>query len=120
MVRAAVVRHPIFWAWCGYRELTGQRERYRLLHVDRLSELLGLSDRKSLAEKHRQRIAEAIEAGRLAREGIWTESIAVGTRAFVETIASGNRKRKKLKIASTEEGVWYVKEDRGVYGKQDR
>jgi putative transposase len=116
MVRARAVCHPSEWPWCGYQELTGGRERYRLLQIDRLVELLGLCDRKSLAEIHEQRIVEAIRAGRLAREGIWTESIAVGSKAFVGTIASGNKKRKNLKIAMTEDGAWYVKEDHPIYG----
>jgi hypothetical protein len=31
MVRAGVVSHPSEWSWCGYSELTGARQRYRLL-----------------------------------------------------------------------------------------
>jgi hypothetical protein len=29
MVRAGVVTHPSAWAWCGYEELVGERQRYR-------------------------------------------------------------------------------------------
>jgi putative transposase len=115
MVRAGVVGHPSEWAWCGYQELVGKRERFRLLEIDRLVELLGLSDRESLAEIHRQRIVEAIRAGRLIREGIWTESIAVGSEAFLREIASRNKIRKKLKIARTGDGSWYVRENKTRY-----
>ena len=117
MVRAGVVCHPSEWAWCGYQELVGKRERFRLVAIDRLVDLLGLSDRKSLAEIHRQRIVEAIRDGRLIREGIWTESIAVGSEAFVREIASRNKIRKKLKIARTGDGSWYVRENQTGYAR---
>ena len=104
MVRAGAVSHPSEWAWCGYRELMGDRERYRLLAVDRLMELLGLRDRQSFAEIHKQRIEEALRAGRLEREGVWTESIAVGSKELVESIAAGIRWRKRLKTAMTDDG----------------
>ena len=33
MVRAGVVGHPAEWEWCGYKEVLGEKKRYRL--VDR-------------------------------------------------------------------------------------
>jgi len=117
MVRAGVVGHPGEWAWCGYRELMGERERYRLLDIDRLVALLSLNDRESLARIHEQRIGEAIKEGALVRERFWTESIAVGRKTFVEKIASANKRRKRMKIAMTDHGAWYVKEDPFPYGR---
>ncbi len=117
MVRAGVVRHPGEWAWCGYRELVGERERYRSLEVDRLVELLGLSDRRSFAEIHERRIAEAVRDGRLTRERIWTESIAVGSEAFLREVVTRTKKRKKLKIEKTEDGTWHVREEGVGYAK---
>jgi hypothetical protein len=87
------------------------------VEIDRLVDLLGLSDRKSLAEIHQQRIAEAIRAGRLIREGIWTESIAVGSEASLREVASRNKIRKKLKIAGTGHGSWYVRENHTKYAR---
>jgi putative transposase len=115
MVRAGVVSHPSERGWCGYQELVGMRERYRLLDIDGLVDFLGLTDRRSLAEIHRQRIAEAISAERLTREGIWTESTAVGSKAFVREIVSSNKKRKKFHFAKTEDGSWYVRENHTPY-----
>ena len=36
MVRCGVVEHPRDWAWVGYHEIMGGRQRYRLIDVDRL------------------------------------------------------------------------------------
>lgn len=111
MVRSRVVGHPSDWAWCSYQELVGKRERFRLLDVDRLATLLGLSDRKFLAEIHQQRIFEAIRSKRLIREGIWTESIAVGREAFLREIIAKNKNRKRLYMTVTEDGAWHVREN---------
>jgi putative transposase len=98
-------------------KIVGKRDRYRLLEIDRLVEVLGLSDRESLAEIHRQRIDEAIRARQLTREGIWTESIAVGSEAFLREIASRIKIRMKLKMARTIDGAWYVSESPARYAK---
>ncbi len=111
MVRAGVVSHPNDWAWCGYHELVGNRQRFRVLDIERLVDLLGLSNRKSMAEIHQQRILESIKNSRLIREGIWTESIAVGSEEFLKEIISRTKKRKRFHIATTEDGDWYVKEE---------
>jgi hypothetical protein len=88
-----------------------------LLEIERLVDLLGLSDRESLAEIHERRIDEAIRAGRLICEGIWTESIAVGSEAFLREIASRVKRRKKLQIARTEDGSWYARENHTLYAR---
>ena len=115
MVRAGVVSHPSEWAWCSYHELVGNRQRFRFLDIERLVELLGLSNRQSLAEIHQQRILESIRNNHLIREGKWTESIAVGSDAFLKEIISKTKNRKRFHIATTEDGDWYVKENHVIY-----
>ena len=44
MVRCGVVKHPSQWPWCGYAELMGHRERFRLLDMGRLLALLQTND----------------------------------------------------------------------------
>jgi putative transposase len=56
MVRAGVVPHPHDWPWCGYRELVGDRSRYRLLDIDRLLELLGVPDLETFGAEYRTHI----------------------------------------------------------------
>ncbi len=116
MVRAGVVRHPSEWPWCGYHELVGDRQRYRLLDIDRLVEILDLADRKSLIEIHQRRILECIQQDRLAREEIWTESIAVGSEAYLKEVVSKiGKKRKRLYMSSTKDGDWFVREGQSIY-----
>jgi putative transposase len=117
MVRAGVVNHPSKWHWCGYHELTGANESYGALDIDRLVRLLGLSNRQDLAVIHQQRIDETIRSRQIAREAIWTESIAVGSKEYVNSIAAQQSKRKRLYIAKADEASWYLRETHGNYGR---
>ena len=95
MVRAGAVSHPNEWAWCGYHEIVGKRQRYRLLNIKRLVEFLDLTDRKSLAEIHQQHILSSIGDKRLIREDKWTERIAVGSETFLREIISKNQEKEE-------------------------
>jgi putative transposase len=109
MVRAGVVRHPRDWNWCGYQELVGDKTRYRLLDRDRLLEVLGMRDLDSFVREYRARIEYAIATGKLQREKCWTESIAVGSRGYVDKIAAAiRRERVRPRIEQEETGSWSV------------
>lgn len=115
MVRASAVAHPREWEWCGYRELVGERKRFCLLDVDRLLELLGVESRELFIEMHEERIVRRIREQHLEREGFWTESIAVGSEAFLADIAAKTKWRARLRRGKTEEGMFYIREDMSAY-----
>ena len=85
MVRAGVVDHPRQWPFSGYHEITAPPERYRLINREKLLELLGSSDENTLTRDYSSWIDDALGCSK-GREPGWTDSIAVGTRAFVESI----------------------------------
>ena len=110
MVRARVVTHPSEWQWCGYEELVGVRQRYRL--VD-LKSVLRWQDGVSLEEftqEYRRAIEDSIRRRDLERQGAWTESIAVGSEEFVGRISERVRNRIRLERKEISEGVWAVRE----------
>jgi len=83
MVRCGVIEHPRAWEWSGYHELMGHRHRYRLLDVDRLCWRL----RGTLPEVREQLefgIKDRIARDALKRLELWSQSLAVGSRAFLE------------------------------------
>jgi putative transposase len=84
MVRAGVVAHPSEWAWSGYNEIQRPRERYALIDRTGLKDLLGINDDSVLSEHHRQWIDDALKKDFHQRESRWTESVAVGSKAFIE------------------------------------
>lgn len=84
MVRAGVVIHPSEWLMCGYNELQNPQERYNLLDQKGLMEFCGINDMGQLKEEYRQWVDEALKEEVSRREATWSESIAVGKKAFIE------------------------------------
>jgi len=83
MVRAGVVAHPAHWDVCGYREIQAPPQRYRIIDQPALQHLLGIPAPNELRRAHADWVAEALRAGRLSREPHWSDSLAVGSEAFV-------------------------------------
>jgi len=122
MVRAGVVKHPSQWKWCGYAELMGLRQRYRILDIDGLLEALGPWDLPRFRKEYTERLAHRIAEDHRQREEQWTESLAVGSRAFVEGFRAqyGWRQRFELEPAaaggSTGTDTWTLRESASAYG----
>ena len=115
MVRAGVVTHPAQWRWCGYDELVGQRERYRLLDFDRLLESLGVSSLVEFRLLQEQGIEEAIQRRELKRQAAWSEALAVGNQQFVERVTGVYEARKKYVYTeasiATDFSTWTIREE---------
>ncbi len=86
MVRAGVVQHPGDWDAGGYREIQSPPQRYAIIDLPALTEVLGMTSVEQLQATHAQWVAAALRAGRGQREPIWSESVAVGRREFVERV----------------------------------
>jgi putative transposase len=86
MVRAGVVDHPSKWICSGYNEVQKPRRKYRLISYDVLMKLSGYLNYHDFQKAHRGWIEEAIDQSKTKRESHWTESIAVGSHAFVKEI----------------------------------
>ncbi len=95
MVRAGVVAHPSQWASGGYAEIQEARERYSIIDHRALMYLLGIPSIDALRRLHKTWVEEALGRAAQAREGKWTESIAVGSKNFVEMVKGnlGSRRR---------------------------
>jgi REP element-mobilizing transposase RayT len=84
MVRAGVVAHPAEWEHGGYREIQEPHQRKALIHYDKLCEQLGLTRYEQLKEAHREWVEDALKASSPVKEDVWTQSIAIGSQAFIE------------------------------------
>ncbi len=116
MVRAGAVEHPREWAWCGYDELAGLRGKFLVLDREKLLELTEVGSAAELGRNHEEMIAEALEARRLKREAQWTESVAVGSQAFVNSVVEANEWRAKLEVLPGTGGAWLVRDAEEPYG----
>ncbi|MCF8053192.1 MAG: transposase [Desulfobacterales bacterium] len=100
MVRAGAVRHPSEWEFSGYNEIQRPRRKYVLISYEDLMNLAGYPHYDSFRKAHRGLVEAEVERSGGGHQAHWTQSIAVGSRAFVETVqqklffrALGRRKR---------------------------
>ena len=123
MVRAGVVEHPSEWEFCGYNEILAPRKRYALIDYEGLRTLLNFESIKDLAAAYGGWIEESLGRGNSLRDGKWTESVAVGSEAFVtitkETL--GDRAEGRAVIGG--DGSYELRESpaayRGIFGYEN-
>lgn len=87
MVRAGVAKHPEDWVTGGYHEIQKPRDRYGIIDHNCLIQSLAFNSLSVFQEHHRRWIDEALYENILMREAQWSQSIAVGSEAFVKQVA---------------------------------
>ena len=84
MVRAGAVKHPGEWHASGYREIQIPPSRYCIIDLPALMTLLGADRLDTLRAMQVEWVDEALKAEQFRRDGLWSESLAVGSREFVD------------------------------------
>ena len=116
MVRAGVVAHPSEWEYGGYAEIQTAREQDSRIDRRALMELLGIPSIEALRRLHKEWVEEALAREGQVREGKWTESVAVGSRHFVETIRTKLGLRAKGRRVSGRENDFTLREAQDLFG----
>jgi len=88
IVRAGVVNHPGQWNESGFCEIQEPPKRYAIIDLQSLSELSGFADLRDFQRAHRQWVEQTVENGRAVRDDHWSQAIAIGSLAFVESVKS--------------------------------
>ena len=115
MVRNGVVFHPSEWSFGGYNEIQTPRRKNVLIAYQKLAELTGFDSYNAFREAHQERVNESLANGNNQRQVHWTESIAVGSKNFIETIHKKlGSLAKGRKILETEEG-FQLREETATY-----
>ncbi len=83
MVRAGVVGHPSEYEFCGYNEILEPKERYAIIDYELLMNLLGFKTMVDLSNAYRSWVDDSLRMKSHCRDRKWTESVAVGSEAFV-------------------------------------
>jgi putative transposase len=79
MVRTGKVRHPIEWEHSGYYELFHGRERYQVLAITKMLNLLGYNSLEDFKKGYSKLIYQALQSDKLLREPLWTEQKIIGS-----------------------------------------
>ncbi len=86
LVRAGVVAHPRDWPAGGYHEIQQPRARKRIIDRAALAKALELGSVAELAATHRAWVEAALQQRPRQREAKWSETLAVGSRSFIEQV----------------------------------
>jgi hypothetical protein len=109
-----VVAHPSGWRWAGYQEIMGHRQSH-----ERLSWRLRASSLEEVRKNLAASLGERIAQQDVKREPCWTESLAVGSHAFVKKVKPLILSRREMEIAECfGNEVWALQEAAIPYGQE--
>jgi putative transposase len=115
MVRAGVVTHPSEWDFGAYNELQNPRQRYALIDYKRLMDLLHISTVDDLRNSHKKWVEEILKTQNYVRESKWSQSIAVGSKSFVESIKEKLGIRAKGRKVADSKDLYHLREAQAAY-----
>lgn len=123
MVRAGAVSHPSEWAFGGYNEIQNPRKKNVLIDHKKLMELTGFENYNALCVAHQELVGGALANDNNNRQSQWTESIAVGSKSFLEDIKAKLGVLAKGREVIGDDGL-QLREEAGIYhsvfgGKKD-
>jgi putative transposase len=110
MVRCGRVAHPREWDWLGYHEIMGQRQRYRVLDLDRLCWRLQAGSLTDVGNHLEAALGEQIAQEQFKREPCWTEALAVGGTGFLERIRPLILSRQETELVQQDPEIWVLQE----------
>jgi putative transposase len=116
MVRAGIVQHPGNWSHGGYMEIQSPPIRYSIIDLKTLMQLTDMSTLAQLQRAHRDWINTILLNEPGLREACWSESIAVGSQQFVESVQAELGYRAQGRRYFKDEDKFYLKEPNVSYG----
>ena len=94
----------------------GQRQRYRVLDLDRLCWRLQAASLTEVRKNLEAALEERIVQERLKREPCWTEGLAVGSTGFLERIRPLILSRQETELVQHDPEIWVLQETPIPYG----
>ena len=94
MIRCGAVHDPADWKHTGYHEIIGTKQRYRVIKIESLMGCLGMSDYKRFRDWYVEALNVEVAKNYYSRVPLWTESIAVGDKEWIENISAELPSRK--------------------------
>jgi putative transposase len=125
MVRAGEIDHPSKWHCCGYQELSGKKQRYRIIDKERLFKVLSMGYYPDqFYEWYNKTMESSLKSDIMQRQAIWTECAAVGDKYWIEKLADSFVIGKKEIVSyspqqyqqNSEKEAFSLKEDFVSYG----
>ncbi len=115
MVRAKVVKHPSSWKCSGYHELSGNRQRYRIIDMKKVLLCLELNSEIEFRNWYLKNLEEELEKSYFSRQSIWTESLAVGKKDWIEKLSLGSYNTRIIPYSNNASKSKQISEEDDLY-----
>jgi putative transposase len=115
MVRAGVVTHPAQWRESGYCEIQRLPRRYRIIDTAALCKLTGCDTAEGLRHRLHDWTTRTMQERPARREPVWTESVAVGSEAFLRQVKHELGARASARELVEADGISCLREDVAAY-----
>lgn len=113
MVRTGIVTHPQYWPFHGYNEILNPPTRYSIIKTNTLMKLCGIRDPFLFKENYTQWVESELKQNNKQRQERWSESLAVGSKKFVEKyIQHFERHNRRLIVTQND---YHIKEPSSAY-----
>ena len=119
MVRAGAVQHPAQWQDSGYHAIQRPRQRYRIIDLEMLMQLLGCREISGLQRRLANTAELALKEGMTSREAIWSETLAVGSREFITEVQGALGARARARAIVEQGSTFMLADARGRYQPAD-
>ncbi len=104
----------------NYNEIQNPRKRKGIIDFDRLMGLLGFENYDDLKDAHYKWVESSIQSDNFNKENKWTQSIAVGTKAFIEKMKGTLGYRAKGRKIIRADDTFELREAITPFGNADR
>ena len=115
MVRAGVVRHPLEWPDGGHTEILSPPKRYSIIDMKALVRKCGFQNIEQFQKDYQTWVNARIKAREPKRDPVWSESIAVGSKIFIENVKEKLGISKKGRKVVENNDTFILKEPDGSY-----
>ena len=115
MIRNGVVSHPSEWSFGGYNEIQEPRRKCVLIAYQGLAELCGFKSYDEFKRSHKKLVSSLLENGDNHRQRKWTESIAVGSKKFIDRINREFGILAQGRKVFEEDGSFQLREEASTY-----
>jgi putative transposase len=115
MVRAGVVSHPLDWVNSGYREIQNPVERYWVIDLAELANTFSCKNISDFQQRHRQWVGDALSVEKHLRDARWSESLAIGSEGYIESIKAQLAIRSQYRHKKYERDAFVLKEEPKAY-----
>ena len=115
MIRAGIIKHPKEWKTCGYQDINHPAARKTISDLQILVQLFNLNTVDELKTQYNQWLENRRYDGFLAHDDKWSQSIAVGSKSFIDEVSGKLGKKVKYREMVGKDDSYILREPNSDY-----